>query len=420
MCLYGQLIKNPKYLPNKKNGGIIPHCHDKRVMAVPIACGRCMECMNARGSEWQTRLLEDVRHNKNGKFITLTFSNESIKEIAEKITTKTTKVRTGIKSSWKDKNGKLCHRYKYRYSTEKIILKGYETDNAIATYAVEKFRERWRKAEGKSPRHFLITELGHQGTENIHLHGIIWTDDVEKVTKHWGYGFTWTGETDYRGIKKNYVTEQTVNYITKYITKVDFDHKYFKSKILTSAGIGKGYLDRQDWIKNKYNPNGETREYYKNREGYKLKLPIYWRNKIYSEWEREQLWLEKLNKNIRYVDKEEIDISNGEENYWKAIETARIKNARLGFETRTIDWNRKRYEEDRRKLLQQERIGTKEDAAMAVARRGASPTGEAFALDDIGMIWKWDEKELYYDERTVYDEEGVPDWVNEEGIIVSW
>ena len=44
MCLYPRLIKNPKYKPNKKNGGQVPPILDSRVLAVPIGCGKCLEC----------------------------------------------------------------------------------------------------------------------------------------------------------------------------------------------------------------------------------------------------------------------------------------------------------------------------------------------------------------------------------------
>ena len=42
-------------------------------------------------------------------------------------------------------------------------------------------------------------------------------------------------------------------------------------------------------------------------------MPIYYRNKIYSEEEREKLWIQKLNSNTRYILGEKIDISKGEE-----------------------------------------------------------------------------------------------------------
>ena len=133
MCLYPRLIRNRKYASNKKNGGNIPAVSDIRVLQVPVGCGKCMECVKQKGREWQVRLLEEVRHNKDGKFVTMTFSDESIVKLA------------------KDCKG----------------LTGYNLDNAIATLATRRFPERCRKKYKKSIRHFLITELGHNGTRGI-------------------------------------------------------------------------------------------------------------------------------------------------------------------------------------------------------------------------------------------------------------
>ena len=44
MCLYPKLIKNKKYLPNKKNNWNPPKCEDYRVLYVTAACGKCLEC----------------------------------------------------------------------------------------------------------------------------------------------------------------------------------------------------------------------------------------------------------------------------------------------------------------------------------------------------------------------------------------
>ena len=81
MCLYTRLIQNKKYIAKKKNGGIIPAVPDKRVLAVPIGCGKCMECLKQKGREWQVRLMEEIKSSKNGIFVTLTFSNESIQNL---------------------------------------------------------------------------------------------------------------------------------------------------------------------------------------------------------------------------------------------------------------------------------------------------------------------------------------------------
>lgn len=323
MCLYPKLIKNRKYQANKKNGGNVPplplyeykpgqYTEDRRVMAVPVGCGKCMECMKKKAREWQVRLLEEVRERKDGKFITFTFSNESIIEITKDIHNKT----------------------------------GYELDNEIATKATRKFLERWRKKNKKSLRHWFVTELGQNGTENIHIHGIVWTNKSNaEITETWKYGHTWIGD---------YVNEETVNYIVKYMYKTDIKHKEYKPKVLTSAGIGSGYINRLDSKRNKYQA-GKTKETYINRQGYKMALPIYYRNKLYTDQEKEKLWIEKIDEGIRYVDGNKVNVKNGNEKYFKLLDEARKKNKELGYGDDTTDWKRKEYEEQRRMYNMEQR-----------------------------------------------------------------
>lgn len=328
MCLYPRLIKNKKYEPNKKNGGVVPaerfkQTFDERKLLVPIGCGKCIECQKQRARNWQVRLLEEVRTARDGKFVTLTFSNESIKKLYE--------------------DEKISH------------LKGYALDNAAATLAIRLFLERWRKKYKKSLRHFFITELGHEGTENIHLHGVVWTSKLGEVERIWQYGYVWNGRYNAKtDTYRNYVNEQTINYITKYITKIDVDHKYYKPAVRCSPGIGANYLERWDATRNKYEAE-LTKEYYQNREGYKIALPTYYRNKIYSEAEREALWMQKLDKKERYVLGFKYDVSKTEEHYYNAVMEARIKNKRLGYGDIEKDWTREEYEYKKRVLLQQQR-----------------------------------------------------------------
>ena len=184
-------------------------------------------------------------------------------------------------------------------------LSGYELDNEIAALATRRFLERWRKKYKKSVRHWLVTELGGNGTENIHIHGIIWTNEPkETIDKIWGYGYTHIGDKTNGG----YVNEKTINYIVKYVNKTDEKHPNYNSKILTSAGIGKQYLNRIDHKRNKYNGTN-TIETYQTKNGLKINLPIYYRNHIYTEEEREKLWLIKLDKEERWVCGEKVDVS---------------------------------------------------------------------------------------------------------------
>ncbi len=184
MCLYPKLIMNPKYKVSKKNKGVIPEMKDKRVMMIPVGCNRCMECRKKKSREWNVRLQEEIRNQSmKGYFMTLTFSDASIvklMEIAKK---------------------------------EGVDFDGYELDNKIASLAVRRFTENWRVQKKKSLRHWLITELGHSGTERLHLHGLIWTDEPkEDLMKFWKWGICDTGK---------FVSERSASYITKYVTKMD-------------------------------------------------------------------------------------------------------------------------------------------------------------------------------------------------------
>ncbi len=312
MCLYPKLIKNRKYVANKKNKGVIPQVKDKRVLYVPVACGNCMECRKAKATQWKVRLNEEIRHNKNGKFITLTFSDEQLEKIENEI--------KGIE--------------------------GYELDNEVATIGMRRFLERWRKKYKKSCRHWFVTELGQTKTERIHMHGILFTNEsTDTIQKIWKYGHIWEGD---------YVNEKTVNYIVKYVNKVDKLHENYKSKILTSKGIGKQYIKRDDAKNNSYK-EGKTNETYKTRKGTKLGLPIYYRNNIYTEEEREKLWLEKLDKEERWVDGSKVSVKNGDEDYYKLLKIARDKNKRLGYGDNNINWDKRRYENNKRNMLKKGR-----------------------------------------------------------------
>ena len=66
------------------------------------------------------------------------------------------------------------------------------------------------------------------------MHGIVWGIGTDQLIKEkWNYGITYTG---------NFVNEKTINYITKYMTKIDEDHPKFVGKVLCSRGIGAGYI----------------------------------------------------------------------------------------------------------------------------------------------------------------------------------
>lgn len=337
MCLYPVLVRNPKYKENKKNGGKVPPVNDPRVLWVPIGCKDCIECRKQKARDWQIRLTEDIKTHKHAKFITFTFSNQSI----NKLYNNTDQL-------------KECQHLKQ--------LKGYELDNAIATVAIRLFLERHRKKYKTALRHFLITELGHEGTENIHIHGIIWPKtNLEEIEKLWAYGYVWKGKEPHKGCTRqkliNYVTERTVNYIIKYISKIDQKHKYFRGKIFASPGLGKDYTKSFNYTKHQFRGN-KTNEAYKTATGHEMTLPIYYRNKIYTDEQKEKLWIAKLDKNIRYVGGERIEIHDDkyQRNYFATLRHYQDKNKRLGYGDGKRTWNETEEQEKQRSLRMQERL----------------------------------------------------------------
>lgn len=300
MCLYPKFILNKKYLA-KDARGKTKELKDIRAKYVPVGCGNCIECRQQRANSWRVRLCEELKVHKYTYFVTLTFTNENLV--------------------------KLCKEIECNES------------NAIATIAVRRFLERWRKKYGHSVKHWLITELGHTGTERIHIHGILFNEEPitnDQLAEIWQYGNTDTGK---------YVNIKTINYIVKYVTKIDNDHKGYKAIILCSAGLGANYLTQAVIERHKYNGKN-TKDFYTLPNGQRIAQPIYYRNKIYNMDEREQLWLQRLDENrtyIRGIEKRALNTESGYHDYITTLYTQQQDNEKLGYGNRSEDWKEKDY-----------------------------------------------------------------------------
>ena len=309
MCLYPTFVKNPKYKPNKKNKGKPPVCWDRRLYYIPAKCGCCIECRKEKQREWRVRLDEELRTNY-GYFITLTVSPEGIKELEE---------RTNL-------NWTL-------------------NPNEIATKALRLFLERARKDTGKSIKHWCVTELGEKG-DRIHLHGIFFGQkSAELIKKHWKYGFSFIGQ---------YCNSRSVNYMTKYMLKVDVKHPTFKQIVLASPGIGAGYMDRLDYLWQKQNYKKIEVATYTFRNGTKMAMPKYYKNKIFTDKEREKMWINNLNRGLLWIYGEKVKAND-----WKTIDNLREYWQKYGREVMGDDpiaWNaikeRSKEEKQRRAIAE--------------------------------------------------------------------
>lgn len=292
MCLYPKLILNRKYLPSKKNEWQAPPLKDERVKYITARCGKCYECRKQISREWQIRMSEELKNNPNAIFVTLTISEEELRKLKKETT-------------------------------------GDEND--LATLATRRFLERVRKQEKKSIKHWFITELGHNGTNRIHLHGIIWDVKAEELVRtKWKYGHVFIGYANYK----------TITYIVKYMLKKDLDHRHFTGKVLCSAGIGKGYENSLNAKRNAFKEE-ETDETYICKNGAKINLPTYYRNKIYTEEEREKLFIHKIEKGEVWVMGEKCDFKNQAE-YGGLLKYYREKTQRI-HKDNIQDWEEEKY-----------------------------------------------------------------------------
>lgn len=258
MCLYVTIQLNKRYLPTKKNKGIIPQMKDERMKYIPAKCGKCAECRKEKANAWRVRLSEELRHSF-GYFMTLTFSNEGFNN--------------------------LC---------ESLGLPLDSNENSVATIGLRRFLERVRKDTKKSIKHWFVTELGEE-KDRLHLHGVLFDQRaVEYCKKHWKYGNVYVGD---------YCNERTINYITKYMLKYDIKHKYYTQIVLASKGIGSEYFKRGDYKIER--ENALTRAgyvpVYKFRNGAKIAMPKYYKDKLFSDEEKEMIWMGILDKGETYV-----------------------------------------------------------------------------------------------------------------------
>lgn len=329
MCIYSEQRLNKKYTATKKNGGIIPPLNDIRQKYTMIPCGKCWVCKRKKSREWQVRLAEEIKHNPNCKKVTLTFNTQELKKLSEEL-----------------KN-----------------VKGYELDNQICKLAIKRFRERWRKKYGRSIKHWLVTELGHGKTEHVHIHGFLWIDNryelknefMKEVEKIWKYGWVDKGKINIStGEREATVYPETAIYYTKYINKIDEQHKEYKPIILTSGGIGKDYLKTKEAQGNKFNEE-KTYQLYTIEKGGAIALPEYYRKKIYTEEEREKLTTHYLNSGKEYLAGKEIT-GKSEQEIFAMKKQLQEKNKRMGYGDRSKNWERITHENEKRRKIHKERF----------------------------------------------------------------
>ena len=87
----------------------------------------------------------------------------------------------------------------------------------------------------------------------------------------------------------SYVNERTINYVSKYMTKKDEDNPDYIGIVLCSKGLGANYTKRMAY-KHEWNKE-KTIITYRARNGADIPLPRYYKTQLYTEDQRQLLWL---------------------------------------------------------------------------------------------------------------------------------
>lgn len=212
----------------------------KKGSFISVPCGKCGACKHNRRTEWSFRLKEELMATGNAIFLTMTYAKAPLTEA------------------------------------------GIPTLNKSDT---QRFMKRLRKANGKlwkkKIRYYMVGEYGTI-TQRPHYHAIVYNihkDLLPMIDQIWQHGHTVAAP----------VNEATIHYVTKYHVNYDrsVDEKIGRAPefatMSRNPGIGIGYVERAgSW-------NHDHGNVYVMNNGFAQRMPRYYKEKIFSEIEREAL-----------------------------------------------------------------------------------------------------------------------------------
>lgn len=244
-CLIDPVIINRKYVKiAEENNEDVDQYSNREDYYVHVPCGRCINCISSYMTMWRNRLMLEYEYmscdaRDNSYFITLTF-RDAVLNLRD-----------------------------FDLSTIK-----------------RRFIDRIRKKAGSSPRHWLITEYG-ENTFRLHLHGIFFdvNFDIWNLEDYWQHGFV-----DFQQL-----TEGHIKYCTSYVTKGVADiiiPPERVQRVFCSPGIGKAYCDDPYNVRYHHPAPGVLHPTMQNSSGFAQAMPRYFKQKIFNDFEREDMTLQ--------------------------------------------------------------------------------------------------------------------------------
>ena len=213
-----------------------------------VPCSRCLNCKRRRVSAWSIRLVKEGERSTSALFVTLTYDT------------------------------------KYVPLTDNGYMNLSKTD-------LQKFFKRLRKChehvlDAKSIKYYACGEYGGK-TKRPHYHIVLFNANAEFVNKAWALNNKSIGN-----IHIGEVSEASIGYTLKYISKAsqipmhknDDRQKEFS---IMSKKLGNNYLTEKMIKWHKEMP--EERVYIPLKGGKKAPMPRYFKEKLYTTEEKEQI-----------------------------------------------------------------------------------------------------------------------------------
>lgn len=230
--------------------------------SVTVPCGKCASCLTNKRNEWTFRLNEQLKISQSAHFVTLTYE-----EGQEKLS-----YRKNTGEQWPELDKREIQAFLKR-------LRYYNDQEG--TYLLISKNVAHESPEPPKMKYYLVGEYGTK-TLRPHYHAIIFDLPLEAeyvVSKAWQKGFTMTVPC----------TPATIHYVTKYVInrhenggELEGLAKPF-TLISSRPAIGHNYIQQSGWYhKRNLNQVGVI-------NGTKLKLPRYYRDKIFNYDEKEKL-----------------------------------------------------------------------------------------------------------------------------------
>jgi hypothetical protein len=210
---------------------------------MPLPCGKCPPCKKRRTSGWSFRLIKEGERSNSALFITLTYDTEFVP----------------------------------------ITSNGFMTLNLLD---LQKFFKRLRKRTNEKIKYYAVGEYGSQKARP-HYHIILFNCNKEHIIDSWVINYKSIGS-----VHIGNVSSASIGYTLKYMCKEskiplhqNDDRK--KEFSVMSKGLGSNYLTENmiKWHKNDL----LNRMYVPIEDGKKIAMPRYFKDKMYSDDEKDKI-----------------------------------------------------------------------------------------------------------------------------------